>query len=208
MQYSKEWILERVKVYDNGQLFFNDKPIVTVYNEDEQNLVVDDLHKALNNPRFVNTNNPIDAVEKVKVMHNQRKILNKSPYEQYKSRIDNSKYLFYKTSKKCSGLSFTDSFNDIFFPITANRLLDICSDLCNGRDEEYINQQYRETMDDNFGLLIYAWENGKLNKPIYHICNRSHQVGGYIDHFAGNTLRNREATPCIKKIEYFNSKDS
>ena len=199
MKVNEKWVNERVKVYPSGQLFFSGKPITSVYNENEKRIVIGDLTKMINNPRLVGVNNPIDAVEEVHLMHTQRRLLNKSPYEQYKERIANSPNLFYKTSKKISGLSFTNSFNDIFQEMTASKLLDICSDLQNGRDRTYINQQYCESLEDDFSLIIYAWSLGKLNQTIHHICSRSKQVGGYIDHFNGVTIRNREANQYTHK---------
>ena len=200
MIFTKEWVLERVRVYDNGQLFFSGKPITSVKNETEKDRVIDDLCIAMNKPYSVGCDNIVDAIDSVRERHHNRKILKQSPYEQNKLRIEESKGLFYKTSHTSCGLSFINSFNDIFLKITANRLLDICSDLVNGRDESYINQQYVESLDDDFGLVVYAWQLGKLNNSINHICSRSKKPGGYTDHFSGETIRNRQAKDYLKDL--------
>ena len=199
MNVTNDWVNERIKIYGNGQLFFSGKPITTVHNDEEIERVVGDLCTALNNPVTVGADNPIDAVEKVRLMHNQRRLLKKSPYEYNKHRIDVSGKLYYKTSKFRSGLSFSESFNDIFKEISASQLLDICSDLKNGRPGEYINQQYCNDIEDSFDLVVYAWNCGKLNKAISHICSRSNNPGGYMDHFVGETIRNRIASQYLKE---------
>lgn len=196
MKYTKEWVIKNSKVQDksNNSLFFWGRPMVTVFTDEEEEAVLNDIYVALNNPQKWNADNEFDAVSNVKESYRNRKKFKEQKLSYYDSKLEQLKkcqFLYYNNSAAIGALTLGKYEEDIFLDYGPEDIANACMEFQRGTNLEIIIRKHfnigedPEILVDDLKLMYYAWEHDKLNKFLEVLSDFSFSEDGYIDYRNG-----------------------
>ena len=188
--YSKNEVEDMISVWSTGQVALCGMNIGSAHNKYEEEWIKAGIFDALNHPEKFDCecNDTFGAlmVLKDRISGGNVSVL--------KDEYGIPPCYEYRNNKGVNAIVDVNHDDEVVFPFTAGEVLDIICDLNKNRSVDDILRSYDFYHGGVTGSVLVdfnaAYVGRELNRLVKHICHKSNELGGFMDHGVG-VLRNR-----------------